>query len=218
MFRDNRLSRVVVHLGAIATITFIGSDAAAGDVVAYDTGPGTVLIDYLTRQLFKQEFDTDGALAARHEPSESLLNELLVGEHFHRPPPKRTTVDDWSGPACDRLEMLAGKHRCKAGTLLATVTELTARTVEKAVLSQTERPHEVILTGGGALNIHLAARIRKLLSPCSTYSCERYGLGVRAHGATAAAVLAAARTDGHPAHCHNATGAAKPVVLGALWM
>ena len=217
MFRDKRLSRVVVHLGSVATITFIGSAAAASDVVAYDTGPGTVLIDYLARQLFERDLDADGAIAARHQPSEALLNELLAGEHFHRPPPKRTLPADWLGAAAQRLEMMAGKHRCQAGELLATVCELTARTVASDVLGLTERPHEVILTGGGAMNIHLAGRIRTLLSPCSTYTSERYGLGLRAHGAAAAAVLAAARIDGYPAHCHNATGARQPRVLGSLW-
>jgi anhydro-N-acetylmuramic acid kinase len=218
MFHDDRLSRVVVHLGSIATITFIGSAAAACDVVAYDTGPGTILIDYLAHQLFQREADTDGALAARGSVNGALLNELLAAEHFHRAPPKRTTSDDWSGQAAQRLEMLAGKHRCQAASLLATVTELTARTVAAAVLGLTERPHEVILTGGGALNIRLAGRIRTLLSPCSTYASERYGLAIRAHGATAAAVLASARIDALPAHCHRATGADGPVVLGSLWV
>ena len=217
MFHDDRLSRVVVHLGSIATITFIGSAAAACEVVAYDTGPGTILIDYLARQLFQRSTDTDGAIAARGGVNAALLNELLAAEHFHRPPPKRTTAADWSGPAAQRLEMLAGKHRCEAPALLATVTELTARGVAAAVLGMTERPHEVILTGGGARNIHLAGRIRTLLSPCSTYAGERYGLAVRAHGATAAAILAAARMDAFAAHCHNATGAAAPAVLGSLW-
>ena len=218
MFHDDRLSRVVVHLGGIATVTFIGSSAAACDVVAYDTGPGTILIDYLAHQLFKRDTDTDGAISARGSVNAALLNELLAAEHFRRTPPKRTTAADWSGPAAQRLEMLAGKHRCEAGTLLATVTELTARGVAGAVLAMTERPHEVILTGGGALNIHLAGRIRALLSPCSTYACERYGLAIRAHGATAAAILAATRIDAFAAHCHVATGAAEPAILGSLWV
>jgi len=218
MFRDDRLSRVVVHLGGIATITFIGSAAAACEVVAYDTGPGTILIDHLARQLFKRDVDTDGALAAKGSVHEPLLNELLAGEYFRRTPPKRTTSADWSGPACQRLEMMAGKHRCPAKALITTVTELTARNVAVAVLGLTERPHEVILTGGGALNIHLAGRIRTLLSPCSTYASQRYGLAIRAHGATAAAVLAAARIDAFGAHCHTATGAAQPSILGSLWL
>lgn len=218
MFHDDRLSRVVVNLGGIATITFIGSAAAACEVVAYDTGPGTILIDHLARQLFEREVDADGALAAKGSVHELLLHELLAGEYFRRTPPKRTSAGDWSAQACERLEMMAGKHRCQAGALMATVTEMTARSVATAVLGLTERPHEVILTGGGALNIHLAGRIRTLLSPCSTYASEHYDLAIRAHAATAAAILAAARIDAFPAHCHTATGAAEPAVLGSLWL
>ena len=217
MFRDDRLSRVVVQLGAIASIVFVGSAAAACEVVALDTGPGTILIDALAEDVFEQETDADGALAARGKANEAMLNELLAGEYIQRPPPKRTVPGEWSGAALQRLEMMAGKHRCGAADLMATVTELTARTVAAAVLARTERPHEVVLAGGGAKNIHLAGRIRTLLSPCSTYAATRYGIDLQAHGAVACAVLAAARLDGFAAHCHAASGASEPVVLGAVW-
>jgi len=217
LFRDERLSRVVVQLGALASMTFVGSAAAACEVVAYDVGPGTVLIDAFTRELYDKEFDEDGALAARGEVHDLLLNELSGGEYFQREPPKRSCGKEWSSPAVQRVEMMAGKHRCRARDLIATLTELTARTVAGNVLKMTERPHEVILVGGGAKNIHLAGRIRTLLSPCSTYAAERYGLDLRAHGAVCAAVLAAARLDGFSAHCPAATGAGDATVLGAVW-
>lgn len=218
LFRDGRLSRVVVQLGAIASITFVGSAAAACEVVAYDTGPGTILVDTLTESLFSRLMDEDGAIAARGRVSEALLNELMAGEYLQREPPKQTHPLSWSGATEKRLEMIAGKHRCRAVDLVATVTELTAHTIARAVLGLTERPHEVILAGGGAKNIHLAGRIRALLSPSSTYAVERYGVGIRAHGAACCAVLAAARTDEFPAHCHAATGADRPVVLGSIWL
>ena len=217
VFRDARLSRVVVHLGAVASITFVGSAAAACEVVACDTGPGTVLIDAVAGRLFEREMDEDGALAARGKVHDPLLNELMAGEHFQRDWPKLSHAGDWRGAALERLEMMAGKHRCGAGDLIATVTELTARTVARDVLRLTERPHEVVLAGGGGRNIHLAGRIRSLLSPCSTYAIDRYGLDLRAHGAVCCAVLAAARLDGVAAHCPAATGADSAAVLGALW-
>jgi len=217
LFRDDRLSRVVVQLGAIASITFVGSAAAACEVVAFDTGPGTILIDALMKRLHNAPMDTDGAAAARGHVHKALLHELMAAEYFHQDPPKRSGAADWSGAAQERLESMAGKHRCHAGDLLTTVTELTARTVARDVLARTERPHEVILAGGGARNIHLAGRIRQLLSPCSTYAAERYGLALEAHAAVSCAILAAGRLDGFPAHCHAATGAKAPVVLGALW-
>ena len=218
MFRDDRLSRVVVQLGAIASITFIGSAAASCEVVAYEVGPGTVLLDALARRLFDLPFDEDGALAARGKVHEPLLDELFAGSYFRCDPPKRTGACAWSGAALERLEMMAGKHRCGAKDLMTTVTELTARAVAVGVLGMTERPHEVALFGGGARNIHLAGRIRTLLSPCSTYAADHYGMDMQAHGAICAAVLAAARLDGTRAHCHAATGAAGPATLGGLWV
>ena len=116
-----------------------------------------------------------------------------------------------------RLMNMGTKHACPHADLLATVTEMTARLVAMAVGKLTERPHEVILSGGGAMNIHLAGRIRKLLSPCSTYTSQRYDLDLRAKEAVCYAILAAARQDGVPAHCPVATGAERATVLGGVW-
>jgi len=112
--------------------------------------------------------------------------------------------------------MMARKRRCGPTDLLATVTELTAQAVARAIAGLTERPHEVILSGGGGRNIHLAGRIRALLSPSSTYTFERYGPSLRGRQGVCMAVLAAARLDKFAAHCPSATGAARPAVLGSV--
>ena len=216
IFRHRRLSRAIVHLGGLAAIAFVGSDAAPADVVAFETGPGTILVDALARRLPGRPTDADGAAAARGRASPTLLNELLASEHFHRQWPKLACPADWAEPFLPRLDALAAKHDCRGDDLLATAAELTARTVADAVLAQTERPHEVVLCGAGAANIHLAGRIRTLLSPSSTYTSQRYGLSLRGLDAACWAMLAAARVDGFAAHCPSATGAAATVVLGSL--
>jgi len=86
--------------------------------------------------------------------------------------------------------------------------------VRAAIEAHTERPHEIILAGGGTENPHLVRRIRSNMSPCSTYLADRYGVGARAVSAVFAAVLAAARLDEFPAHIPAASGAARQVVLG----
>jgi len=217
LFRDKRLSRVSLHLGGIATLSFIPTDAAACDVVAFDVGPGTILTDAFAEKYFGRPCDIDGGLAAKGRPSEAMLNELLAEEYFHRQPPKRTGAERWGGAMLERIGLIARKHRCRGEDLLATVTELTARSVALAVEGLTERPHQVILTGGGAKNIHLAGRIRALLCPSSTVTSEKFEIDSRAKRAVCAAVLAAARLDGFPAHCPWATGATRPTVLGAVW-
>ena len=59
----------------------------------------------------------------------------------------------------------------------------------------TERPHQVVLSGGGARHIHLAGRVRALLSPSSTVTSEKFGLGLSAKAAVCQALLAAATVD-----------------------
>ena len=216
LFRDERLSRAVVHLGGIAALTFIPTDADPVDVVSFDVGPGTIVIDELIHKFHNRMFDTDGSIAAGGRINPVLLNELMSNPYFHSKPPKRLNPADWSQKYIWQMLQMAQKHNCSGADLISTATELTARTIVQAISALTERPHEIILTGGGAMNIHLAGRIRTLLSPCSTYTVEKYGYGIRAEQAICYAILAAARLDAVSAHCPTATGAEKNATLGAV--
>jgi len=216
LFRDKRLSRVLIHLGGLVTLTQIGTNAHPLEVVAFDVGPGTMLMDALTHELMGRPVDMDGAFADRGRPSASMLNELLANPYFRLPAPKVTHRRPWSGVYLTRLRAMAQRHRVREEDVVATATELVAHSVVQGVKLLTERPHEIILTGGGARNIHLASRIRTLLSPSSTINSEKFGIGIRVKQAICMAVLAAARLDKTPIYCPYATGAKAPAVWGAL--
>lgn len=216
LLHDSRLSRVHVHLGGIASLTFIPAAASPVDVISYDVGPGTLFSDAVARRLFDRPFDADGALAAEGRSDPRLVHELLSGKYFRLDPPKAAAEEDWWSVHLERLTVMARKHRCGGADLAATVTELPARSVAEAVLLLTERPHQVVLSGGGARNITLARRLREILSPSSTVTSEKFGVPAAAHQAVACAVLAAARLDGVQAHCYPATGARRAVTLGAI--
>ena len=216
LFRDKQLSRVLVHLGGIVSLTQIGTNAHPLEVVAFDVGPGTMIIDAITQELMGRPVDIDGAFADRGRPSASLLNELLANPYFRMPAPKTTQRRDWGSGYLTRLKAMAEKHRVREEDVIATATELVANTVVQGVKLLTERPHEVILTGGGAKNIYLASRIRTLLSPSSTVNSEKFGLGVRAKQAICMAVLAAARLDNEPIYCPFATGAKHAAQCGSI--
>lgn len=225
VFHDRRLSRVVIHLGGLASVTFVPAAAMPGDVLAFDAGPAGLLLDALAQRVVAQPYDADGAAAARGRVHGPLLNELLSHTHFQAALPKFTTAVEWGGVYLQRLEMAASRHGCSDADLLTTVAELVARSLADAIGKLTERPHEVILSGGGSRNIHLASRIRAMLSPSSTYSVERYGLDARAHSAARYAILAAARVDEHPAQCGRELPTADAAgeehhraILGGLWL
>jgi anhydro-N-acetylmuramic acid kinase len=216
LFRDERLSRVALHLGGMVRLTFIPADADPMDVRAWEVGPGTMVLDALAHKFHHRVHDTDGGFAAGGKVSPSLLNELQAHPYFQVDPPKRANPAEWGKTYIWRLLQMAGSHKVDEAGIIATVTELLADQAARAVASLTERPHEIILTGGGALNIHLAGRIRKKLSPSSTYTVERYGYGIRSKQAVCMAVLAAARLDAFPAHCPPASNATAKTVLGSM--
>ena len=216
LFHDKRLSRACVDLGGITSLTLVSADSLPMDTVAMDVGPGTLLIDALTEEHYGRPFDADGAFASRGKPHPTLLNELLANPFFQRPPPRITERQQWAGDYLSRFKLIAERHRCREDDLVATATEFIARSVANAAGMLTERPHEVILSGGGAKNIFLATRIRALMSPSSTINCEKFGYGVRGKGAVSMAVLAAARVDNVPIYCPFATAAKSPTIWGSL--
>lgn len=216
LFRHERLSRIVVHLGAIATMTFLPADADPMDVEAFDVGPGTALLDGLMHKFHHSLWDSDGSVAAAGRCHAPLLNELLSHPYFQSSPPKHTDYEPWGTTYLWRVLQMARRHEVSEADLVATCCEMTARSIANAIAERSERPHEILLHGGGALNIHLAGRIRSLMSPSSTYTVEKYGMGLRACGAVHQALLAAVRLDGLTIHCPQATGAATPYIPGAV--
>jgi anhydro-N-acetylmuramic acid kinase len=216
LLRDERLSRVLVHLGGLTEMTFVPAAAAACEVLGGHLGPGAVVLNGLARRHFGQACDTDGSLAARGKVQPALLNEMLAHPFLHRPLPKATSAMEWGQVYLDRLDLMARKRRIQAGDLMTTATEMIARFVAEAVGGLTERPHQVILAGGLAHNIHLAGRIRSLLSPCSTVTTESLEIPITAYRTVRLALLAAARLDAFAAHCPSATGASRPTVLGSV--
>jgi anhydro-N-acetylmuramic acid kinase len=211
---DKRLSRVILRLGALGRMYFLGAGAHEVEVVAGDFGPGTCLIDWACREHFDLPCDRDGAVAGKATPAPALLNELLSHHWLQLGLPKLARPADWSGTYRKRVAMMADKQGVSAPDLVATLTEMTARLAARAVERMTEKPHQVVLVGGGAANITLAGRIRELLSPSSTVSAETLGVDGRTLRATAAGMLAAARRSGRRLWCPQATGAARPAILG----
>lgn len=216
LFHDDRKARVLVNIGGIANITFLPAGGLPGDTLAFDTGPGNMVIDALARRFFDKPCDTDGAIAAAATPCRPLLNDLLANPYFHAAPPKTCGREQWGDAFVERLLLQADKHRLAPPDLLATASELTVQSIAQAVAALTQRPHEVILCGGGAKNIYLAMRLRKLLLPAGTVSIERFDIDATAKEAMSFALLAAARLDDVPANIPQATGAARPALLGSV--
>ena len=198
LFRDAERSRVALNIGGIANITVIPANARPDEVVAFDTGPGNMIIDAVA-----PPFDLYGERARAGRVNEPLLAKLLEDPYYRMPPPK----------SCGR-EQYGAEFVETSGIDAATATELTVRTIAKAI-EQYPATSEVIVSGGGAHNRYMMERLRAVLRARVTTS-EEFGVDVDAKEAILFAVLAYESVHRRPGNLPSATGASKPVILGKV--
>jgi anhydro-N-acetylmuramic acid kinase len=198
LFKHPERGRVALNIGGIANITVIPADARAEDVIAFDTGPGNMVMDALA-----PPFDRDGERARAARVNEALLTKLLDDPYYHRPPPK----------SCGR-EQYGAEFVRDTGIDLATATELTVRTIASSIARYPETA-DVIVSGGGAHNRYMMERLRAALRPRLTTSAE-FGIDVDAKEAILFAVLAYQTYHRRPGNIPSATGARKPAILGKV--
>jgi anhydro-N-acetylmuramic acid kinase len=198
LFKHPERARVALNIGGIANITVIPANAQPENVIAFDTGPGNMLMDALA-----PPFDPDGEGARAGRVNEALLAKLLDDPYYHRPPPK----------SCGR-EQYGAEFIRNTGIDLATATEFTARTIASSIAQYPETA-DVIVSGGGAHNRYMMERLRAVLRPRITTSAE-FGIDVDAKEAILFAVLAYQTYHRRPGNIPSATGARKPAILGKV--
>jgi anhydro-N-acetylmuramic acid kinase len=223
LFRDASVGRIVQNIGGIANLTAIPARADAGDVIAFDTGPGNMVIDAVAEGLFGRPFDRGGKIAASGKVLDTVLGKIMKREFFRRRPPKTAGREEF-GPAFVR-EFLRTCGSCRKPDVLATATALTAKSiadaVERHVIQQsisTSGFQEMILSGGGAKNSTLVAMLTSELAPLGVKLrlSDEFGLPSASKEAVAFALLAYQTWHGRPSNVPSATGAKRPAVLGKI--
>jgi anhydro-N-acetylmuramic acid kinase len=227
LYRHRRYGRIVQNLGGIGNLTAIPPRALPEQVVAFDTGPGNMVIDAVAEHLFDKPYDRNGRLAARGEPIERVLRELLQHSFFRRRPPK-TAGREQFGREFVR-EFLRLCRRADENDIIATATALTARSIGLAVrrfvlpLLESEEPkparfREFVVSGGGAKNATLMRMIREELAPLKirVRTTDDFGLPSEAKEATAFALLAYQTWRRLPSSVPSATGAERAAILGKV--
>ncbi len=193
-------TRVALNLGGIANVTFLPANGALSDTLAFDTGPGNLILDGLAAALTGHPFDRDGALAASGQADPALLTRLLAHPYFHLSPPKSTGAELFS-PAYVADFLRQSSHLSPADAL-ATAARL-------------------IAGGGGTHNRALMDGLRRALPSVAVETHDTFFTyaGIIPAGAKeslAFALLAAARMHRIPASIPAATGARGPRLLGVV--
>ena len=219
LFGDRRRTRAVQNIGGIANVTFLPAGGTAADILAFDTGPGNMILDRAAHLLTggRARFDAGGRRAARGAIDEQWLAELLRHPYLARRPPKSTGREMFGRAFADRLVARARRRGRGPDDILATLTAFTARSIAGAYRRfLPQMPDEVILCGGGARNRTLVRMLQEELRPARVAPMDDFGLDARAKEAVSFAILAYATACGLPSNVPSATGARRAVILGKV--
>jgi anhydro-N-acetylmuramic acid kinase len=230
MFRSAKVSRVLQNLGGIGNLTAIPAEAGADAVMAFDTGPGNMVIDACMRRLYEREFDKGGAVARLGKVLKDVVKKILQEEYFSALPPKSCGREQFGEAFVSRFISTcrkAGGREQRDEDVIATATALTAASVvdayrrfvwahvgQAAPLS----PVEFVMAGGGTKNAALITMIRAGLEPLGVRVrlMEDLGVPAQAKEAVAFALLAWLRWWKVPGNIPSATGAQRAAVLGKV--
>lgn len=213
LLSDSGEDRVALNLGGIANATLL---PRTGDVRAFDTGPGNMLLDAFVRERSDgtARMDRDGAWAAAGAVDAELLDAMLSDEYFALEPPKTTGRERFGAQFFGRYRERFVRLRPEDGA--ATLAELTAASIAAALVTAGFSPDRVIVSGGGARNPHLLARLRARLPRVRVETSDAMGLPAEAKEAMAFAVLGYETLRGRASNVPRATGATRAVPLGAI--
>ncbi|MCL7972779.1 MAG: anhydro-N-acetylmuramic acid kinase, partial [marine benthic group bacterium] len=207
-------ARAIVNLGGMGNLTALPASGSDDTPVAFDTGPGVALIDGAVHHLTggHQAFDAEGRLAAAGRVLGPDLESWLSDPFFSEPPPRSTGRERFGGAALARW--LAGASGAPAEDLIATLTEVTAASVQRAFEWIPFDIDAVYLCGGGGRNPELVRRISADLDPTPVRSVDELGWDGDAREAAAFALFARQHMLGLPLDLGWATGAEGPRILG----
>jgi anhydro-N-acetylmuramic acid kinase len=223
MFADPRRGRVLQNVGGIANLTAIPAGAEPKNVMAFDTGPGNMVIDALADKLFGKKFDRNGAIAARGMVLADLVETELRDPYFGLKPPRTAGREQFGREFAERFMKSCRKLSRRPEDAMATATALTAESIARSYArfvrsTMQTRPVDYIVSGGGARNATLMAMLSSRLAPlgCELATTEGFGMPAEAKEAAAFALLAWMTWHRLPGNVPAATGAKRAVVLGQM--
>jgi anhydro-N-acetylmuramic acid kinase len=223
LFANEKRMRVLQNIGGIGNLTAIPAGSTASDLIAFDTGPGNMVIDALMEQFFRTKYDRDGRVAARGRVLEPVVKDILTEPYFTAKPPKSAGREQFGSAFAMRFAKACNDAGGKSEDAIATATALTADSIalafERFVKLLNQRGAvDYVVSGGGSRNATLMKMLRDRLEPlgCKLIMSDAMGVPSQAKEAVAFALLAWQTWHRLPGNIPAATGAKRALVLGEI--
>lgn len=222
LFTHPQKARIIQNIGGIANPTVLPANSTINDVIAFDTGPGNMLIDavvqYITNGQLK--YDKNGILASQGQVSAQLLAEMLKHPYLVKRPPKTTGREVFGEKFLQKFLNIANKYQVTGNDLVATATAISAESIvdnyQKFIFEE-NKIDEILLCGGGARNDTLVKMLQDKLSPIPIFHLENYtSIPAEAREVVAVGVITNETMLGNFANVANATGARHRAIMGHI--
>ncbi len=218
MYHSNSSNRLLLNIGGIANFTFLKAGGDINDTLAFDVGPGNMLIDFLMEKFFGAKYDVNGATANKGKFNSRLFEALKNKDDFlFRNPPKSAGRENYGKEFL--IDLLREFKTLPPEDWVNTVAYYTAFAVfanYKKFILPLSRVDELIVSGGGANNGFIFKKLQELFYPVRVKRLENETISAESKEAICFAVLANEAIAGNPANIPNVTGAKRPTILGEI--
>jgi anhydro-N-acetylmuramic acid kinase len=215
IFRSKRKHRILLNIGGIANLTSLPKACTTNSVIAFDTGPGNMIIDSLMMKFFNKQYDKDGKTATSGKILPKLLSWLMKHPYLKLDPPKSTGREMFGK---DFAEKIVDRSKdCSRKDIITTVTEFTTLSIlESCRKFVNTQPDELLVSGGGSHNIYIMDGLRRYFSGVSVSTTADENISPDAKEAICFAILANETLHGGFGNITGATGATRETTLGAI--
>ncbi|MBD7984774.1 anhydro-N-acetylmuramic acid kinase [Sporosarcina sp. Sa2YVA2] len=221
LFQSEEKGRILLNIGGIANITVLAPAQSEEEVIAYDTGPGNMIIDACVAKYTngQKTYDESGMIASTGKVNREWLNDLMKHDYFHADIPKTTGRELFGTAYVEKLWRDGEKYNCSHADIIATATMLTATSIAKEIqkYGNTHEIKEVIASGGGVHNLTLMSYITEQLpARISLLTSEDIGVNADAKEAFVFALLGYLGVQKQPNSLPVATGASMQTIMGKI--
>src|ERR1041384_910205 len=201
LLRSKKEHRALFNIGGIANMTLLPAGGSIEDVIAFDTGPGNMVIDYLARTLYGRSCDIGGRIASRGKLLPSLLGWMAAHPYLRRPPPKSTGRELFGELFAKKL--LLRSRGLKRDDIIATASEFTALSIylsARKFFPHVSFPSEVLVSGGGSKNRYVMDALQRYFAEAKVSTTDATALPARPKEAICFAILANETVAGNPSN------------------
>ncbi len=221
LFGREGINRAIQNIGGISNVTFLPENGGIDKIIAFDNGPGNMIIDRFAEIVTngRLKYDKDGELASKGKLNKDLLARLCAHPYLSKPPPKSTGREDFGTHFSDELFKELRQDNIDVFDTIKTITAFTAKSISdsyKKFIIPFNKIEEVIISGGGVRNPVLFQYLKDYLRDMKISKVDDFGIPSEAKEAVAFAILANETICGNPGNVPSATGARESVVLGKI--